>query len=141
MVADGAGSRLRAALFPGHPGLEGSGEYAARALAPAGLGRRAGAGRAARPPHRRAVRLHAAGRRPDLLVRHLGGIADAVPADPAARLAALRARHADWHPTVGALLAATDPAAVHVTETVRLVAPLPALAVGRSPCSATPPTR
>jgi 2-polyprenyl-6-methoxyphenol hydroxylase-like FAD-dependent oxidoreductase len=43
----------------------------------------------------------------------------------------LRARHADWHPAVGALLAATDPAAVYVTETVRLVAPLPALAVGR----------
>ena len=43
----------------------------------------------------------------------------------------MRARHADWHPTVGALLAATDPAAVHVTETVRLVRPLPAMAVGR----------
>src|SRR5215210_2484541 len=37
VVADGAGSRLRAALVPGHPGLEGSGEYAARALTPAGL--------------------------------------------------------------------------------------------------------
>jgi len=36
VVADGAGSRLRAALFPGHPGLEGSGECAARAIAPAG---------------------------------------------------------------------------------------------------------
>jgi 2-polyprenyl-6-methoxyphenol hydroxylase-like FAD-dependent oxidoreductase len=56
---------------------------------------------------------------------------DPVPADPAARLAALRARTADWHPTVGALLAATDPGAVHVTETVRLVEPLPAMAVGR----------
>ena len=44
VVADGAGSRLRAALFPDHPGLEGSGEWAARALAPAGLGVGAGAG-------------------------------------------------------------------------------------------------
>ena len=33
-----------ARIFPGHPGLEGSGECAARALAPASLGRRAGAG-------------------------------------------------------------------------------------------------
>ena len=32
--ADGAHSRLRAALFPGHPGLRGSGEIAARAISP-----------------------------------------------------------------------------------------------------------
>jgi len=37
VVADGAGSRLRAALFPEHPGLRGSGEYAARAVASAVL--------------------------------------------------------------------------------------------------------
>jgi 2-polyprenyl-6-methoxyphenol hydroxylase-like FAD-dependent oxidoreductase len=55
-----------------------------------------------------------------------------VPDEPGARLAALRSRYADWHPTVGALLAATDPQAVHVAETVRLVAPLPTLAVGRA---------
>src|SRR5205814_1163990 len=35
IVADGAHSRLRAALLPDHPGLAGSGEYAARAIAPA----------------------------------------------------------------------------------------------------------
>ncbi len=35
VVADGAHSRLRAALFPDHPGLRGSGEYAARAIRPA----------------------------------------------------------------------------------------------------------
>jgi 2-polyprenyl-6-methoxyphenol hydroxylase-like FAD-dependent oxidoreductase len=129
LVADGAGSLLRAALFPGHPGLEGSGECAARALAPAGT---------AEP---------IAG---ELLDRRTGerfgclSLADGrtywyatwpatrpVPADPAGRLSALRARHADWHPTVDALLTATDPDAVHVTETVRLVAPLPTLAVGR----------
>jgi 2-polyprenyl-6-methoxyphenol hydroxylase-like FAD-dependent oxidoreductase len=34
VVADGAHSRLRAALFPGHPGLRGSGEIAARAIVP-----------------------------------------------------------------------------------------------------------
>src|SRR6185312_221404 len=34
VAADGARSRLRAALFPGHPGLRGSGEIAARAISP-----------------------------------------------------------------------------------------------------------
>jgi 2-polyprenyl-6-methoxyphenol hydroxylase-like FAD-dependent oxidoreductase len=34
VVADGAHSRLRTALFPGHPGLRGSGEIAARAIVP-----------------------------------------------------------------------------------------------------------
>jgi 2-polyprenyl-6-methoxyphenol hydroxylase-like FAD-dependent oxidoreductase len=130
VAADGAGSRLRAALLPDHPGLTGSGEYAARALAPAGLPASSIAG--------------------ELLDRRTGArfgclpLADGrtywyatwpaalgLPAEPDARLAALRARHADWHPAVTAVLAATDPAAVHVAETVRLAAPLPTLAVGR----------
>lgn len=34
VVADGAASALRADLFPGHPGLVGSGEHAARGIAP-----------------------------------------------------------------------------------------------------------
>ena len=38
VAADGASSRLRAALFPNFPGLRGSGEYAARAIAPTATG-------------------------------------------------------------------------------------------------------
>ena len=34
VAADGAHSKLREAVFPGHPGLRGSGEIAARAIAP-----------------------------------------------------------------------------------------------------------
>jgi 2-polyprenyl-6-methoxyphenol hydroxylase-like FAD-dependent oxidoreductase len=130
VAADGAGSLLRAALLPGHPGLEGSGEYAARALAPAGLDVEPVPGE---------LLDHRTGERFGCLLLADGrtywyatwAAAAGVPAEPAARLAALRARSVDWHPTVGALLAATDPAAVHVAETVRLAAPLPALAVGR----------
>ena len=130
VAADGAGSRLRAALFPDHPGLEGSGEYAARALVrPASASSRCPASCSTTAPATASAPSRwptagPTGTRP-------GRRRAAVPDDPVARLAALRARSADWHPTVGALLAATDPAAVHVTETVRLVAPLPALAVGR----------
>ena len=139
VVADGAGSRLRAALFPRHPGLERSGEHAARALVPAGGG---GAG-----PVREADVRAVAGELLDHRTGERFGVmplADGrtywyatwpatrpLPSDPVGLLAALRVRRADWHPAVAALLAATDPDAVHVTETVRLAAPLPALAVGR----------
>src|SRR3954451_22747632 len=130
VAADGAGSRLRTALFPGHPGLEGSGEYAARALVPAGLGREPVAGELLdhRTGERFGCMLLADGR---TYWYATWAATRAVPSEPVARLHALRARHADWHPTVPALLAATDPAAVHVAETARLVTPLPALAVGR----------
>jgi 2-polyprenyl-6-methoxyphenol hydroxylase-like FAD-dependent oxidoreductase len=129
VAADGAGSRLRAALFPDHPGLEGSGEYAARALAPPGPDVEPVPGELLdhRTGERFGCLLLADGR----TYWYATWAAAAVPADPVARLAALRARSVDWHPTVGALLAATDPTSVHVTETVRLAAPLPALAVGR----------
>jgi 2-polyprenyl-6-methoxyphenol hydroxylase-like FAD-dependent oxidoreductase len=131
VVADGAGSRLRAALFPGHPGLEGSGECAARALVPAGLDV---------DPVPGELLDHRTGERFGCLRLADGrtywyatwSAARPLPDDPDARLAELRARRAGWHPGVDALLAATDPTAVHVTETVRLVTPLPALAVGRT---------
>jgi len=132
VVADGAGSRLRAALFPDHPGLQGSGECAARALVPAGTGD------AATGPVPGELLDHRTGDRFGNLALADGRTywyatwaAGTLPAEPAALLDALRTRSGDWHPTVGTLLAATDPAAVHVTETVRLAAPLPALAVGR----------
>jgi len=130
VVADGAGSRLRAALFPDHPGLEGSGEWAARALAPAGLGVEPVPGELLdhRSGERFGCMLLADGR---TYWYATWSAAHPIPDEPGARLAALRARYADWHPTVGALLAATDPQVLHVAETVRLVAPLPALAVGR----------
>jgi 2-polyprenyl-6-methoxyphenol hydroxylase-like FAD-dependent oxidoreductase len=130
VVADGAGSRLRAALFPDHPGLEGSGEWAARALAPAGLGVEPVPGELLdhRSGERFGCMLLADGR---TYWYATWSAAHPVPDEPGARLAALRARYADWHPTVGALLAATDPQVPHVAETVQLVAPLPALAVGR----------
>jgi 2-polyprenyl-6-methoxyphenol hydroxylase-like FAD-dependent oxidoreductase len=130
VAADGAGSRLRAALVPGHPGLEGSGEYAARALVPSGPGVEPVPGELLdhRTGERFGCMLLADGR---TYWYATWSATRAVPGEPVARLAALRVRYADWHPTVGALLAATDPAAVHVAETVRLVTPLPALAVGR----------
>jgi 2-polyprenyl-6-methoxyphenol hydroxylase-like FAD-dependent oxidoreductase len=129
VVADGAGSRLRAALFPGHPGLEGSGEHTARALVPAGLDSTPVLGELL--DHRTGGRFGCFQLADGRTYWYATWTAGALPTEPVALLDGLRARSADWHPTVGALLAATDPAAMHVTETVRLAAPLPALAVGR----------
>ena len=129
VAADGAGSRLRAALFPDHPGLTGSGEYAARALAPAGVDASPVLGELL--DHRTGDRFGGFALADGRTYWYATWAAGTLPTGPAAAHAGLRARSADWHPAVGALLAATDPAGVHVTETVRLAAPLPALARGR----------
>ncbi len=128
VVADGARSRLRAELFPEHPGVERSGEFAARAIAPATdvplapgelLDHRTGDRFGAMPMADGRVYWYATWR---------GAVA---PHDPSARLGWLRTWRAGWHPSVTALLDATAAEDVHVTETVRLARPLPALAAGR----------
>ncbi|TQM13801.1 FAD-dependent oxidoreductase [Pseudonocardia kunmingensis] len=129
VVADGAHSRLRRALLPDHPGLAGSGEHAARAVAPAA-------------PAGVALVLgelvdHRTGDRFGCLPLADGGVywyatwRGPSPADPRERHRWLRARRADWHPSTVALVDATAPEAVHVVETEQLVRPLPALALGR----------
>lgn len=129
VVADGAGSRLRAALFPAHPGLRGSGELAARAVATG-----VAPGLSLAPGE---LLDHRTGDRFGCMPMSDGDVYwyatwhAAAPEDPVARHRWLRERRTDWHPCVAALIDATAPAAVHVVETAQLVAPLPALAVGR----------
>ncbi|MHA6780104.1 FAD-dependent monooxygenase [Pseudonocardia saturnea] len=127
VVADGAGSRLRSALFPQHPGLRGSGEQAARAVAPA----------VDVPLVPGELLDHRTGDRFGCMPMSDGGVywyatwRASAPADPQARHRWLRERRADWHPCVAALIDATTPGAVHVVETAQLAQPLPRLAVGR----------
>jgi 2-polyprenyl-6-methoxyphenol hydroxylase-like FAD-dependent oxidoreductase len=129
VAADGARSRLRAELFPDHAGLAGSGETAARAIAPTVpdgievvpgelLDRRTGDRFGCLPMADGGVYWYATWRGP-------------APHRPAERMAWLLRRRADWHPSVTALIGATPAADVHVVETAQLVAPLPALAAGR----------
>jgi 2-polyprenyl-6-methoxyphenol hydroxylase-like FAD-dependent oxidoreductase len=129
VVADGAHSRLRAALLPEHPGLAGSGEYAARAIvpaAPAGVPLAVGE-----------LVDHRTGDRFGCLPLPDGGVywfaswRSPAPADPVERHRWLRARRAGWHPITAALIDATPADAVHVVETEQLVHPLPTLVVGR----------
>ncbi len=128
VVADGAGSRLRAELFPDHPGPAGSGETAARAIAPAvpdGVELAPGE-----------LLDHRTGERFGCMPMADGGVywyatwSGPSPADPTERMRRLRAGRADWHPSVTALLDATPADAVHATETVQLVRPLPTLVAG-----------
>lgn len=128
VVADGARSRLRSALLPDHPGLEGSGEHAAQALCPAPAGVDLVAGELL--DHRTGERF---GCMPlsDGRVYWYSTWWDGAPDEPAARLDWLRERRADWHRCAAALVGATDPADVHAVETVRLAAPLPTLVAGR----------
>jgi len=127
VIADGAHSRLRAALFPQHPGLRGSGEIAARAIAP----------RPAMPLASGELLDHRTGRRfgcmpmSDDAVYWYATWCGATPDDPEDRRRWLRDDRADWHPCVPALVEATAAADIHVVETAQLVRPLLTFAVGR----------
>jgi 2-polyprenyl-6-methoxyphenol hydroxylase-like FAD-dependent oxidoreductase len=129
VVADGAHSRLRAALLPEHPGLAGSGEYAARAIAPAAP--------AGVPMAAGEFVDHRTGDRFGCMPLADGGVywfaswRCPSPADPVELHRWLRARRAGWHPIAVALIDATPAEAVHVVETQQLVRPLPTLAIGR----------
>ena len=134
VAADGAHSTLRAALFPGHPGLRGSGEIAARAISPRPatplacgelLDHRTGARFGCMPMSADAVYWYATWHETADSPRRGGRLA----ATGSGVRRALRDDRADWHPCVAALIdTAPD---VHVVETAQLVHPLPRLAVGR----------
>jgi 2-polyprenyl-6-methoxyphenol hydroxylase-like FAD-dependent oxidoreductase len=135
VAADGAHSTLRAAVFPGHPGLRGSGEIAARAISPRPatrlacgelLDHRTGARFGCMPMSADAVYWYATWRGETADSPRRGGRLAATGTETRR---ALRDDRADWHPCVAALIdAAAD---VHVVETAQLVRPLPRLAVGR----------
>src|SRR5699024_5360676 len=120
---------LRGALFPEHPGLEGSGEYAARGIAehvPSDLALPVGE-----------LLDHRTGDRFGCYPLSDGSAywyaAWDASADPPAehRHDWLQSRRADWHPSAAALIGATAAADVHVVETARLTRPLPSLSRGR----------
>jgi 2-polyprenyl-6-methoxyphenol hydroxylase-like FAD-dependent oxidoreductase len=131
VVADGARSTLRAGLFPDHPGVEGVGELAARAVVacPAGFDvQRLPAGELLdhRTGHRFGCMPMADGNvywYASWPHRHGGHDGDL--------RGWLLGAFADWHPAVPALVEATAPDAVHVDELVRLASALPSLVAGR----------
>ncbi|XVQ84882.1 FAD-dependent monooxygenase [Microbispora siamensis] len=131
IAADGIGSKLRAQLFPGHPGLRRTGRMDLRGMLP-------------RPPGL-ATDLLAS----QLVDRRSGAMFGLFPvgedrlywftdcllrgtppgADEARRQ--MLSLMADWHPLVTALIEATPPADIYVDPIARLAEPLPSFATGR----------
>ena len=131
IAADGAQSAARNVLFPGHPGLVGSGETAARAIAPripAGsvfgefLDHRTGERSGALAMSDGRIYWYATWRE---------SVVGPAPTDPAERLRWLATRRADWHPPIVEMITSTAPADVHVAETAQLARPLTAFHRGR----------
>ncbi|MEV1243172.1 FAD-dependent monooxygenase [Nonomuraea sp. NPDC049750] len=132
IAADGIGSRLRAQLFPGHPGLRRTGRLDLRGMLP-------------RPP----------GLAPELLASQLvdrrsGAMfglfpvgedrlywfTDSLlngtpPPDAGEARKQMLSLMADWHPLVTALIEATPPADIYVDPIACLAEPLPSYAAGR----------
>ncbi|MFF8285216.1 FAD-dependent monooxygenase [Streptomyces albus] len=126
VAADGVNSRLRAQLFPRHPGPVHSGSTVLRAITEEAVGldmdfaltwgNGAEFGHIVLPGDR--AEWHAV----------LNSPPGVRPADPLARL---RRRFAAWHDPIPRLLAATRPEAVLHHDIHELVTPLPAFTAGR----------
>jgi 2-polyprenyl-6-methoxyphenol hydroxylase-like FAD-dependent oxidoreductase len=138
VAADGAHSKLRAAVFPGHPGLRGSGEVAARAISPHPatplacgelLDHRTGARFGCMPMSADAVYWYATWRGETANSPCRKGRLAVTESETRRTREWLRDDRADWHPCVAPLIEAA--ADIHVVETAQLVRPLPSVAVGR----------
>ncbi|GAA0404487.1 FAD-dependent oxidoreductase [Acrocarpospora corrugata] len=131
IAADGIGSKLRAQLFPGHPGLRRTGRMDLRGMLPRPPGlvtdllacqlvdRRSGA----------MFGLFPVGE--DRLYWFTDSVLRGDPpgADEARRR--MLALMADWHPLVKELIEATPPGDIYVDPIARLAEPLPSFAAGR----------
>ncbi|WP_219508447.1 FAD-dependent monooxygenase [Nonomuraea ceibae] len=131
VAADGIGSRLRAQLFPGHPGVRRTGRMDLRGMLPRppGLDPSLLAGQFVDRRSGAMFGLFPVG--PDRLYWFTDSALDGPPpgADEARRR--MLSLMADWHPLVTSLIEATPPGDVYVDPIARLAEPLPSYAAGR----------
>ncbi|WP_214322603.1 FAD-dependent monooxygenase [Nonomuraea sediminis] len=131
IAADGIGSKLRAQLFPGHPGLRRTGRMDLRGMLPRPadlatdllasqlVDRRSGA----------MFGLFPVG--DSRLYWFTDSVLDGTPPDAAEAREQMLSLMADWHPLVTALIEATPPADIYVDPITRLAEPLPSFVAGR----------
>ncbi|MER5997689.1 FAD-dependent monooxygenase [Nonomuraea angiospora] len=131
VAADGIGSKLRAQLFPGHPGLRRTGRIDLRGMLPrpAGLAtdllasqlvdRRSGA----------MFGLFPVGE--DRLYWFTDSVLGGTPPDAYEARRQTLSLMADWHPLVTELIEATPADDIYVDPIARLAEPLPSYAAGR----------
>jgi 2-polyprenyl-6-methoxyphenol hydroxylase-like FAD-dependent oxidoreductase len=131
VVADGVHSRLRAALFPDHPGARYAGYAVWRGTVPADR---------AAPLHVEPVLTETWGRAARFGIAVIDGAGqvywfacETAPegATPRHDLAGTAARFSGWHPPIPGLLAATPPASLLRHEVHYLGTPLPTFTRGR----------
>ncbi|MEJ3657954.1 FAD-dependent monooxygenase [Actinomycetes bacterium KLBMP 9759] len=133
VIADGAGSRLRAAMFPAHPGLVGTGDQTARGLSspvPNDVDARAGELLDHRTGERTGSVPMGDGRYHWWATWREETVGSA-PGEADDRRRWLEDRRASWHPFASALVRGTAPGDIYVTETSGLARPLPTFALGR----------
>ncbi|MFG6196097.1 FAD-dependent oxidoreductase [Nonomuraea sp. JJY05] len=131
IAADGIGSKLRAQLFPGHPGLRRTGRMDLRGMLPrpAGLAadllvsqlvdRRSGA----------MFGLFPVGE--DRLYWFTDSVLHGTPPEANEARRQMLSLMADWHPLVTALIEATPAGDIYVDPITRLAEPLPSFVSGR----------
>ncbi|GAA4088196.1 FAD-dependent monooxygenase [Actinomadura miaoliensis] len=131
VAADGIGSRLRAQLFPGHPGLRRTGRLDLRGVLPRPAGLAADLLASQLVDRRSGAEFGLFPLGEDRLYWFTDSdLRGAAPTAEEARRQMLSLM-ADWHPLVPALIEATPPADIYVDPISRLAEPLPSFAAGR----------
>ncbi|MFI6920700.1 FAD-dependent oxidoreductase [Nonomuraea spiralis] len=131
IAADGIGSRLRAQLFPGHPGLRRTGRMDLRGMLPRPPGLDADLLTSQLVDRRNGAMfgLYPVGE--NLLYWFTDSALHGTPPDADEARRQMLSLMADWHPVVATLIEATPAADIYVDPITRLAEPLPSFAVGR----------
>ncbi|WP_214413184.1 FAD-dependent monooxygenase [Sphaerisporangium fuscum] len=131
IAADGNGSKLRAQLFPGHPGLRRTGRMDLRGMLsrPPGMASDLLVGQLVDRRTGAMFGLFPVGE--DRLYWFTDSVLDGPPPEADEARRQMLSLMADWHPLVPALIEATPPADIYVDPIARLAEPLPSFAVGR----------
>ncbi|MEU1728487.1 NAD(P)/FAD-dependent oxidoreductase [Nonomuraea sp. NPDC005692] len=131
IAADGIGSRLRAQLFPGHPGVRRTGRLDLRGMLPRPPGLPADLLTSQLVDRRNGAMFGLYPVGADLLYWFTDSALHGEPPDAEEARRQMSSLMADWHPLVATLIEATPPADIYVDPITHLAAPLPSYAVGR----------
>ncbi|MFI6735843.1 FAD-dependent oxidoreductase [Nonomuraea sp. NPDC050451] len=131
IAADGIGSRLRAQLFPGHPGLRRTGRMDLRGMLPRPAGLAADLLASQLVDRRSGAMFGLFPVGEDRLYWFTDSVPHGTPPDASEARRQMLSLMADWHPLVTALIEATPPGDIYVDPITRLAEPLPSFAAGR----------
>ncbi|MET9241678.1 FAD-dependent monooxygenase [Nonomuraea sp. NPDC003709] len=131
IAADGIGSKLRAQLFPGHPGLRRTGRIDLRGMLPRPAGLAADLLASQLVDRRSGAMFGLFPVGEDRLYWFTDSVLHGTPPDAYEARRQMLSLMADWHPLVTALIEATPADDIYVDPIARLAEPLPSYATGR----------